>query len=89
MAAHTLRFKPTKLAEEMDRILALFPLKETDKTFLEMLFVYAITVTGVSEKILAKSLEKMSNPNKVDIMNTCQNILERKEWKAEKREEMK
>nr|MBS0037515.1 Rpn family recombination-promoting nuclease/putative transposase [Saprospiraceae bacterium] len=77
MAAQRLRFKPLNLVEEIDRILALFPLGDTDQNFLEMLLVYSITTSNISQKKLIKSIEKIPQPNKDNIMNTYQTILEK------------
>jgi predicted transposase/invertase (TIGR01784 family) len=77
MVTQKLRFNPTSLVKDFERILKLFPLTETDKNFLEILVVYSFTVTDLSEKNISESMKKIPQPIKENVMTTYERLIQK------------
>ena len=73
------RINPVKLAEDFRRIFDLFPKEGYDWNFLEMIVVYALNVSDISEEALAESIKSVPPKLKDNIMTTYSRLLEKGE----------
>lgn len=73
------RINPVKLAGDFKRIFDLFPKEGYDWNFLEMIVVYALNVSDISEEALADSIKNIPPKLKDNIMTTYSRLLEKGE----------
>ena len=71
------RINPTKLKEDFERIFRLLPLEGTNRNFLEMIVVYALNVSEISEDQLGETIKSIPEPLKEKIMTTYTMLIER------------
>jgi predicted transposase/invertase (TIGR01784 family) len=71
------RINPTKLKEDFERIFRLLPLEDTKRNFLEMIVVYALNVSEITEAQLGETIKSIPEPLKEKIMTTYTMLIER------------
>lgn len=73
------RINPTKLKEDFERIFRLLPLEGTNRNFLEMVVVYALNVSEITEAQLGETIKSIPEPLKEKIMTTYTMLIEKGE----------
>lgn len=73
------RINPTKLKEDFERIFRLLPLEGTNRNFLEMIVVYALNVSEITEAQLGETIKSIPEPLKEKIMTTYTMLIEKGE----------
>ena len=71
------RINPTKLKEDFERIFRLLPLEGTNRNFLEMIVVYALNVSEITEAQLGQTIKSIPEPLKEKIMTTYSMLIEK------------
>ncbi|MFZ1748645.1 MAG: Rpn family recombination-promoting nuclease/putative transposase, partial [Saprospiraceae bacterium] len=77
VVAQKWRFDPGKLKDDFERIFGLFPMESHNLNFLEMIIVYILNVSNVTEKVLAESITSIPPSIKENIMTTYERITQR------------
>ncbi len=73
------RINPVKLVDDFKRIFDLFPKEGYDWNFLEMIVVYALNVSDITEEALAEVIKDIPPKLKDNIMTTYSRLLEKGE----------
>lgn len=68
---------PTKLKEDFERIFRLLPIEGADRTFLEMIVIYALNVSEITEAQLGEPLKSIPEPLKEKIMTPYAMLIEK------------
>ena len=71
------RVNPAKLQEDFQRIFRLFQLESKNVNFLEMIVVYILRVSDLTEDQLGETIESISEPIKENIMTTYTRLIEK------------
>ncbi|WP_162418839.1 Rpn family recombination-promoting nuclease/putative transposase [Cyclobacterium roseum] len=71
------RINPTKLKEDFERIFRLLPIEDTKMNFLEMIVVYTLNVSGITEAQLGETIKSIPEPLKEKIMTTYTMLIEK------------
>jgi predicted transposase/invertase (TIGR01784 family) len=71
------RFNPIKFKEDLERIFRLLPIESNYRNFLEMIVVYALNVSEISEAQLGETVKSISEPLKEKIMTTYTMLIEK------------
>ncbi|WP_162344022.1 Rpn family recombination-promoting nuclease/putative transposase [Cyclobacterium salsum] len=71
------RINPTKLKEDFERIFRLLPIEDTKMNFLEMIVVYALNVSEITEAQLGETIKSIPEPLKEKIMTTYTMLIEK------------
>jgi len=71
------RINPTKLKEDFERILRLLPIEGENRNFLEMIVVYALNVSEITEAQLGETVRSIPEPLKEKIMTTYTMLIEK------------
>ncbi len=77
ISAQQRRFNPITLAEDLKRIFSLFQNQDFDRNFFEMIIVYTLNTSTLSEAQLAESVENMPTQIKQNIMTTYDQLIEK------------
>ncbi|MBK9254703.1 MAG: Rpn family recombination-promoting nuclease/putative transposase [Saprospiraceae bacterium] len=72
-------FDMMKLAEELIKIFELFPEKDSEGNFMQMIIVYVLSVSDVKDEELAKTLTFIPPKIKENIMTTYSRLIEKGE----------
>jgi predicted transposase/invertase (TIGR01784 family) len=75
------RINPAKLQDDFQRIFQLFPVEGANRNFLEMIVVYALNVSDISEAQLGETIKSIPEPIQKNIMTTYDRLMEK--WKME------
>ncbi|MFZ1750458.1 MAG: Rpn family recombination-promoting nuclease/putative transposase, partial [Saprospiraceae bacterium] len=77
--AQKLHINPVKLQSDFARIFQLFPIEGKNLNFLEMIFVYALHVSDISEEVLAETIKSIPPSIKDNIMTTYTRLIQKGE----------
>ncbi|WP_035805334.1 Rpn family recombination-promoting nuclease/putative transposase [Lunatimonas lonarensis] len=71
------RINPIKLKEDFERIFRLLPVEGSNRNFLDMVVVYALNVSEITEAQLGETIRSIPEPLKEKIMTTYTMLIER------------
>lgn len=71
------RINPTKLKKDFERIFRLLPFESDNRNFLEMIIVYALNVSEITEDQLGETIKSIPEPIKEKIMTTYTMLIEK------------
>jgi len=77
------RINPTKLKEDFERILRILPIEGANRNFLEMIVVYALNVSEITEAQLGETIKSIPEPLKEKIMTTYTMLIEKGKLEGE------
>ncbi|MFZ1751795.1 MAG: Rpn family recombination-promoting nuclease/putative transposase [Saprospiraceae bacterium] len=84
LIAQKWRINPVKLKDDFERIFRLFPLAGVNLNFLEMIIVYILNVSDITEEVLAKTIKSIPPSIKDNIMTTYERIALRNKKEGQK-----